>query len=101
MGTGVAGLEELVVRTVRKYYPRAHVDRVEVRKGRVVFYGMADERLWFKVIVGVRSGDIRVFSPSRTIEIALRRSLAGRIVVDEQGRRPLQEKDKRLHGGPC
>jgi len=79
---GVKGstLEEFVhaiEATLRRYYPLSHVDRIELRKGRLIFYGKADD-FWFKAIIhkyGSRYSSVRVYSPSKTVERVLKKGL--------------------------
>ena len=65
-------LLDVVIRTVKKYYPEARLTEVRVGKGRVRVYGRAG-RIWFKV-VSTRRG-LRVYSNSRTLEFALKKRL--------------------------
>ena len=67
-------LLDVVMLTVRRYYPDARLTEIRVGRGKVRVYGRAG-RIWFKVVAGPQG--TRVYSNSRTIERVLRRRLEG------------------------
>lgn len=71
-------LEEKILEILREYYADAVVDKIVIKKSKLVIYGRARDK-WFKVIINKRSGEARVYSPSKTVEHVLKRRLSGHV----------------------
>lgn len=67
-------LQKKIIDTVREFYPSSYIDRITVGKNKLFIYGKTDDK-WFKVIINKGSKKVRVYSPSKTIEIILRKRL--------------------------
>jgi hypothetical protein len=65
---------EKILDIAKQYYPDAVADKVLIKKNKLFIYGRIDDK-WFKIIINKQKGDVRVYSPSKTIEHVLKRRL--------------------------
>lgn len=67
-------LQKIVLEIAKQYYPDANIDKILIKKSKLFIYGKTDDK-WFKIIINKQKKEVRVYSPSKTLEHVLKRRL--------------------------